>query len=1041
MSTLDKLQKKLDDRTLNPNDFNAEQRATIDALILDGRLKGPTMSELSEMRRSATEEIVSEREFLQDPLKAATNVGLPTYELVGDITGSIYPYVANRKKIFNAAKKGELFGKGPGYFAQQADKVASRLPGKFKLFAGALRGLGKLFDPLAKAYRGPLLKTEVQSILLGTAGAGVGSLTYDTLNEQAGISIASALADDLSEIPEGEVERNQLTNAAVAMKNAMMWNTGASLLSPFIFGPMGKMLKRAFGTVGPKQKELAQFARDKGLPLPMLSALKEGQGTFSGLGRNYFRFMGVFPLVSPIGKVAKSEAEIAGGKRYLSDLQAYSPLLKVSAINTSIRKQAEKVFVENVDLYNSAYKTFDNLVATSGNPRIIKLEKTQKAAKEFLEENQAQFPEFREYLEGFSNLSFRQEDVQKLLTMQGDPINLFMKSMLAIRGGMITPKQFKGVMTMLNNAIEGSRYSTLKNNMFIMREALETDFAKFGEDIYNPAKYLQDEGIKATYDTILKQSGKPLADQFIEQNMKSAEMLKGQLLKANKIFSDVQGFYQLSPLVKTLRSFDRNAFTAKSLEGIQGAGTKYRDQLFRDIGREVFENDSVDALIQFKKLIGAEPSKQVGIKATQGGKDLFRAVQAKYAFNKFLRAFSSPSDSGANSLWNFIDEDATINAGASYLSDTLKVLTRDQKRNLKDFSIKEVQRNNGIFNTTELKFGGDDFAEFSADKFMASFGIRNSFDEGGRRKIQYMLGDKGAQEFYNFASYMKAIGETKISDPSQFLARRLTLGGGIAGGLIFGAPGFIASAALLLLSRRAGQILTDPVALRAMNDALLPEETLKLLRGETLGTGTPKATFLPGRDYYSGRSINTIVDALKVNGILGKGKAVTESAMKLGLTRKRDALARFINYLGTEDKDIPKVDPRTISETDIIDKLSALPMSIPEPLFEKNIPEVVEENMFANDFSGSSGSAEEDNDLVAMIDTSIKNNVIVDQEEQERDREEYQSVLGDLELESPMLAPQAPTPPNTGQVTSQQVAGLFPNDPLSIEIARRRQSG
>ena len=217
MSTLDKLQKKLDDRTLNPNDFNAEQRATIDALILDGRLKGPTMSELSEMRRSATEEIVSEREFLQDPLKAATNVGQPTYELVGDITGSIYPYVANRKKIFNAAKKGELFGKGPGYFAQQADKVASRLPGKFKLFAGALRGLGKLFDPLSRAYRGPLLKTEVQSILLGTAGAGVGSLTYDTLNEQAGVSIASALADDLSEIPEGEVERDQLVNAAVAM--------------------------------------------------------------------------------------------------------------------------------------------------------------------------------------------------------------------------------------------------------------------------------------------------------------------------------------------------------------------------------------------------------------------------------------------------------------------------------------------------------------------------------------------------------------------------------------------------------------------------------------------------------------------------------------------------------------------------------------------------------------------------------------------------------------------------------------------------------
>jgi len=1037
MSTLNQLQKKLDDKTLNPESLNEEQRMVIDALIKSGKLKGPTMGELSEMRLGAAEEVASEKEFLQDPLQVSTGVGQDTYELVGDITGSIYPYVANRKKIFKAAKDGNLFGKGPGFFAQQAAKVADKLPGRFKLFGGAIRGIGKLVDPLSRAYRGPLLKTEVQSILGGTAGAGVGALTYDTLNEQAGVQIASALADDLSEIPEGDVERDQLVNAGVAMKNAMMWNTGASLLSPFIFGPMGKMVRKAFGAGGAKQKELAQFARDKGLPLPLLSALKEGQGTFSGLGRNYFRFMGVFPLVSPIGKVAKSEAEIAGGKRYLEDLQAYAPLLKVSAINSSIRKQAEKVFVENVNLYESAYKTFDNLAITSGNPRIIKLQKTQQAAKEFLEENQSQFPEFSEYLEGMYGVAAKPMDIEKLLTMQADPINLFMKSMIQIRDGFITPKQFKGVMTMLNNAIQGSRYQTLKDNMFIMREAMETDFAKFGEDIGNPGKFLEDEGIKATYDTIAKQGGKPLADQYIEKTQQAANLLKDQLLNANKIFSDVQGFYQLSPLVKSIRKFDRNVFTAKSLEGFQGAGTQYRDQLFRDIGREVFENDSVDALVQFKKLIGAEGSREIGVKATKGGEDLFKAVTAKYAFNKFLRAFGSPSDAGAKSVWNFIDEDASINAGASYLTDTLKVMTRDQKRNLTDFSIESVKRNNGIFDTTELKFGADDFAEFNADKFMKSFGIANSFDEAGRRKIQYMLGNKGAEEFYNFASYMKAIGETKLSDPSQFLARRLTLGGGIAGGLIFGAPGFIASAALLLLSRRAGQILTDPVAIRAMNDALLPDETLKLLRGEKIGTGTPKATFLPGRDYYSGRSVQTIVDALKVNGILGKTKAVTGSAMKLGLTRKRDALARLINYLADEDKDIPKVDPKTISETEIIEKLSNLPMSVPEPRFD-NVPDKVQETLFANDFSESSGSAEEDNNLVGMIQKSLQNNSVVDAEEEERDKEQVASVMGDVQLENP-VAPQ--TPANTGQVTSQQVADLFPNDPTSIAAARRRESG
>ena len=47
-------------------------------------------------------------------------------------------------------------------------------------------------------------------------------------------------------------------------------------------------------------------------------------------------------------------------------------------------------------------------------------------------------------------------DIEKVLTMQGDPINLFMKAMIGVRDGLITPKQFKGIGTMLNNAIEGS---------------------------------------------------------------------------------------------------------------------------------------------------------------------------------------------------------------------------------------------------------------------------------------------------------------------------------------------------------------------------------------------------------------------------------------------------------------------------------------------------------------------------------------------------------------------------------------------------------
>ncbi len=68
--------------------------------------------------------------------------------------------------------------------------------------------------------------------------------------------------------------------------------------------------------------------------------------------------------------------------------------------------------------------------------------------------------------------------------------------------------------------------------------------------------------------------------------------------------------------------------------------------------------------------------------------------------------------------------------------------------------------------------------------------------------------------------------------------------------------------------------------------------------------------------------------------------------------------------------------------------------------------------------------------------------VMVDAEEAPVEAEEKTMVMADLQLEDPVAsAPAAPTPPNTGQVTSQQVADLFPNDPTSIAAARRREAG
>ena len=115
-TTLKELQKKLDDKSLNPNELSREQRAIIDELINRGELKGPTMSDLTLQRDKAAKDIARADQFYADPIGSALEAedsmfkGRPTAELAGDLSGSIAPYVVMRKKYL-VLQRMELFGK------------------------------------------------------------------------------------------------------------------------------------------------------------------------------------------------------------------------------------------------------------------------------------------------------------------------------------------------------------------------------------------------------------------------------------------------------------------------------------------------------------------------------------------------------------------------------------------------------------------------------------------------------------------------------------------------------------------------------------------------------------------------------------------------------------------------------------------------------------------------------------------------------------------------------------------------------------------
>jgi hypothetical protein len=280
---------------------------------------------------------------------------------------------------------------------------------------------------------------------------------------------------------------------------------------------------------------------------------------------------------------------------------------------------------------------------------------------------------------------------------------------------------------------------------------------------------------------------------------------------------------------------------------------------------------------------------------------------------------------------------------------------------------------------------------------------------------------------------MKAVSDTPIADTSTFMQRRLQLGGlnSFTGALVLGGSAAVnpfAPALFILLGRRAGQILTDPIAMRAFNDALNPDEQIKLLMGQKVGPGVPGVLGI-GRRYFKGRDIQTAANILKSPSVVGR----------LGLTQKREAFARLVNYLNESDADVPRVDPKTVTPEEITERMGQLDAKVPAPNYnEDTIPGKNYEVMFAQDFSGTSGNLQTDTNAVEMLSTATQNEAMVDAEEAPVEAEEKTMVMADLQLEDPTAqAPVAPVPPATGQVNPQQFQALFPNDPTGAAIAQR----
>jgi len=1023
------LQNKLNNQSFNPQEYSNEQLQVIDGLLEQGVLKGPRMGEIVKTFSETQRTIAKEKEFAKDPLAVALEgksvfkgdvTGLiptrPGAEFVGDITGSLIPYIRNKDLLINSLSKpnsaqGTLFTRGALELADYIEKIPG-LGKKLKFTRGVLGSVGRATDAVVSGRYQQLAKTEIQSLAGGALGAGAGVQAYDLVNKSVGKDLAIAIQSDLAYLKPQEVESDTTLATVEAMKNSLLWGGVGTAMLP-VLGMAGRGVKSLFGVKGPKALELAEYAQQKGLPIPLIAGMDPTQprAPFSYFGKTFFKTIGVFPFVSKIGDQALREAEQKVGTAFLKDLMAGAPIMKTAALSVASLDQLKKNFEKHANLISANYTALFNKAEDVGNPAVIKLNKTKEVTNDFIIEHKKLLP-------AIDGLGGNYAPVRKGVYELSEQVDPLYQLIDAIQGTSIKPftfKEYAGLQRLLTKAVQQTKYFDVRRSLFSLREALENDLTEsFGK--LNKTSLLDDASVKTSYDATLRTSGQQAADAYLDKVFADAQSLNAGLKEANTIFSKTLAFYDKSVARSLAQGFDKTLFTNKQLNGITGAESISATQLFDVVEKNVFKSGDADAVEQLKILYGYNTSKE--------GKEMFNRAFNRYMYNAFISSFSPKTSKG---IFKFAEENLLkLPKTADMTNDVLRKLGQEDFAAARGFTVKDALDGKGN-EVIDIKFGVDDFAEFSSDTFIKELGKRGNsktIDEGRRMLVTAYGGGKQGVEALNnlerFISYTKALEDVPISETSSFLQRRLTLGGSsaILGGFVLGGGGLatgniFAPLVFLYLSTRAGKILSDPTSLRYMMDVLSPEERVAKAAGEV---GTKKVLGVP---------------------------------VTTGETRTR-AFARFANYLADEDQDLPKVDPKNIKPEEIIQRLQNTPTRVPKQGFKySSFPKSERERMFpemeARNYAPPAYNLEADAFRNSYVQGNTRALTALNQDygvgapaatavaEEEQAQQTAGNALQPPRIQ-PLTTPQAAQQP---EAREQQVKNLFPFDTLSQQIARQ----
>jgi len=381
------LQRRLDEKLVDPGSLNPEQRAALDEAFKDGTLTGyKSVSDMIKERRIARQDIARDVKSALEPLAPTSlfSLGLKrgTLAAAGDIFGSFTPYVLDGKKLAVEAREAALAGKSVSYIpevkAESGQKsikafsnLISKLPGLRNLgvFKKTSEVLDNALTASAAATTGKLAfsqaaRTEIKSQLLGATGAATGSVTYDVINLPA--KFVAGTNEDMAKLDQNEINRlpfaDRVTYHAVDnFRTALMWNAGTFGL--FSLGSAVSGGLRKFLNVNPATLRSQNENIDR-LALPVSSVLtSEGLGGAGGIYKGINKVLTVLPPGA--GEPLKTVQRFTGVSlaRLTDDISravGRVPLLHTEVLANAVNSSIRKTFEESGAIYSNLYKMHGN---------------------------------------------------------------------------------------------------------------------------------------------------------------------------------------------------------------------------------------------------------------------------------------------------------------------------------------------------------------------------------------------------------------------------------------------------------------------------------------------------------------------------------------------------------------------------------------------------------------------------------------------------------------------------------------------------------